>query len=380
MYIGDINKAREWLEKAFSKTPNHLEGSILGSMTTMPHELGVEAFLRFIHINGNDPMVFPIVKEAEEIIVKGIGGLFDVEHGMYTSGGTESNIMALYVGRRVNKDKENTVVAPSSIHRSIDKACLLMGCKLVKIPVDPLKPVDPAILEEYIRLYKPFAVVVTAGTTEAGVIDPVKEAGELAEKYGVYLHVDAAYGGLLIPFLYRRGYITVDLRMFPGVSSLSVDMHKNGCAPIPSGLLFFSNRGFLEQACFDMEYMPLGKSCGLLGTRPGGAVVASAAVFMAMGIKGYEENAVKMMENSYYLYNGLKNIPELVVFKPILPINVFRSLRYSYIELFKVLAEKGVYVYKSPSLHALRVVVMPHVIREHLDKFINILKLIHGSG
>lgn len=375
---GNPEKARRWLEEARSRTPHHSDGSILGSMTTAPHPIGVEAFKEFIHVNGNDPVIYPVVEEASRILIEGVGALLGAEHGIHTSGGTESNILALYIGRRISRSRENTVVAPSSVHRSIDKACLLMGCRLVKIPVDPLKPVDPGVLEEYVRKHKPFAVVVTAGTTEAGVVDPVKEAGEIAEEHGVFLHVDAAYGGLLIPFLHRRGYLAEDLRMYPGVSSISVDMHKNGCAPIPSSILFLSRRDYIEEACFEMEYMPRGRSCGLLGTRPGGAVIAAAAVFMAIGAKGYEENAVRMMENALYLHENLSHLPMITSYKPILPLNVFKSTIYTYEELFKALLDRKLYVYKSPSLQALRVVVMPHVEKAHLDRLINALKSIHG--
>jgi len=378
-YNGDIDRARRWIEEAYHRTPHHRDGSILGSMTTIPHQIGIEAFFKFIHVNGNDPVVFPVVKEALEILVEGLGALYGAEHGIYTSGGTESNILALYIARRVNRDHENTVVTPSSVHKSVDKACLLMNCNLVKIPVDPLKPVDPAIMEEYVRRHKPFAIVVTAGTTEAGVVDPVKEVGEIAEAYRVFLHVDAAYGGLLIPFLFKHGYLSSDLRMYPGVSSISVDMHKNGCSPIPSSMLFLAEEKYLDEACFEIDYMPLGKSCGLLGTRPGGAIVAAAAVLMAMGLKGYEEQAVRMMDNSIYLHNELSRLPQITSYKPILPINVFKSLRYEYAELFRLLSDRGFFTYKSPSLRALRVVVMPHVTREHIDRFISVLASIHGE-
>lgn len=90
-----------WLEEWSRRTPRHSDGSILGSMTTQPHPTAVKAFTEFIHVNGNDPVVFPVVREALEILVKGVGGLIKAQHGLYTSGGTESNILALYVARKL---------------------------------------------------------------------------------------------------------------------------------------------------------------------------------------------------------------------------------------------------------------------------------------
>lgn len=363
------------INELYEKTPRHIDGGILGSMTTWPHQIGVYAFMKFIHVNGNDPVLFPIVKECEEKLVRELGSLYNAEYGLYTSGGTESNILAVLAAIRATGNR--VVVAPSTVHKSIDKACILLNCKLVKIPTNPLKPVDPVLLEKYIREYNPSLVVVTAGTTETGVIDPVEEVAEIALKYNVYLHVDAAYGGLLIPFLNKHGLIKTSLRIGSGVTSISVDMHKNGVAPIPSSILFFSNSELLENTCFEMEYMPAGRSCGLLGTRPGGAVIASYYTWRAIGLNGYEENALRMMNYTKYLYEELSKIQDVEVYPYTLPIIVFKSKRYG-LELYRILWSKGLYLYKAPSLNALRIVLMPHHKREHLDQLLNVLRELHS--
>ncbi|MEM4717546.1 MAG: aminotransferase class V-fold PLP-dependent enzyme [Desulfurococcaceae archaeon] len=290
------NKLRviqEEIDELYRLTPRHIDGVIYGSMTTWPHPVGVKTFMKFIHVNGNDPVTFKIVAEYERKLINEVGSLIGATTGMHTSGGTESNILAVWIAKRLSRGK--VVLAPSTVHKSIDKACLLMDLKLVKIPVNPLSPVDPSIIENYVFEYKPFIVIITAGTTETGVIDPVKEVAELASKHGFYLHVDAAYGGLLIPFLRRHGLVQEDLYMFNGVSSITIDMHKVGMAPIPSSILFVKDNEFLESACFEMDYMPIGKSCGLLGTRPGAAVISSYYTWRATGVENYERNALKML-------------------------------------------------------------------------------------
>jgi len=371
-----INDLLREIEELYRKTPKHLDGGILGSMTTWPHEVGVVAFNRFIHVNGNDPVLFPVVRESEEKLVSEVGSLYSAKYGLYTSGGTESNILAILAA--IRNTSSRVVVSPLTVHKSIDKACILMNCKLVKIFTHPLKPVDKGILEEKVREYKPSIIVITAGTTETGVVDPVEEVAEIAEKHGVYLHVDAAYGGLLIPFLRRHGLINVDLRIGNGVSSISVDMHKNGASPIPSSLLFFQDRDLLNYVCFDMDYMPSGKSCGLLGTRPGGAVIAAYYTWRAIGLRGYEENALRMMNYAKYLFEELSKIPGVEVYPYTLPIIVFKSLKYGD-SLFNILWSRGLYLYKAPSLKALRVVIMPHHSRLHIDGLLKTLRELHSG-
>jgi tyrosine decarboxylase/aspartate 1-decarboxylase len=371
----DYSELMSELDELYKNTPKHVDGGILGSMTTWPHRLGVEAFLRFIHVNGNDPFTFRAVAECESKLVREVGALFNAEAGLHTSGGTESNILAVFAARKAAKGE--TVIAPSTVHKSVDKACDLMNCKLLKIPTHPLKPVDLKTLEEYVLKYKPFLVVITAGTTETGVVDPVEEVSELAEKHGFLLHVDAAYGGLLIPFLRKHGLIKTELKMSSGVTSITVDMHKNGMAPIPSSLLFFNNEELKEKVCFDMDYMPSGESCGLLGTRPGGAVVAAYYTWRAIGLNGYEENALRMMRIAHLLHSELKQITGIEVYPFNLPIITFKSRRYSSDLLLNKLAERKLYLYKAPSLNALRVVIMPHHREEHLYALIKALRELH---
>ncbi|MEZ0393425.1 MAG: aminotransferase class V-fold PLP-dependent enzyme [Desulfurococcaceae archaeon] len=372
-----LNELLEELERMYERTPKHVDGSVLGSMTTWPHPVGVLAFLKFMHVNGGDPETFDVVSECERGLVEGVGKLYGASAGIHTSGGTESNILALFVARRTRKGGNNVVVAPSTVHVSIEKACELMGCRLVKVPADPLGPVDAGLLERYVREHSPFAVVITAGTTEAGAVDPVEEAAELAEKYGFHLHVDAAYGGLIIPFLRKHGLLDVDLRVGRGVASLSVDMHKLGGAPIPSGLLFFEDDELLEAACFRAAYMPSGRICGLLGTRPGGAVVASYFTWRAVGVSGYENNALRLMELAKALHDGLRTIEGIEAFPYTLPILVFRSKLMDPEELARELRNRGLHLYRAPSVGGLRVVLMPHHQRKHVDRLLKLLAEIH---
>ena len=78
-----------------------------------------------------------------------------------------------------------------------------------------------------------------AGTTEFGQVDPVEEIGRIAEEKDVFFHVDAAFGGFVIPFL-EGCPLKFDFAV-PGVSSIAIDPHKMGMSTIPSGGLLYRN-------------------------------------------------------------------------------------------------------------------------------------------
>lgn len=359
-------------------TPKHRDGSILGSMTTTPDPLAVFAYNLFIHTNLADPVIFRTLKVFEEEVFNGLRGIYGLfDSGLVTVGGSESNFLAILSAYRSNRDGAKTVLAPDTVHVSIDKACEVLSLKLIKIPTGN-KPVDPSVIEEYVKKHKPLAMVITAGTTEMGLVDPVEEVSKIAYETETYLHVDAAYGGLLIPFLRRRGYIDRDLRFYEGVSSITVDFHKNGLAPIPSSTLLFKREEDRKNVFFINEYSLSGYTYGILGTRPGGSVAAIWAVWSLYGEEGFERLAVNVMDNAMYLYHRLSEIRGLHVYKPYLPIVVFKHAEISYIDLLESLMKKGFYLYKSPSVNALRIVVMPHISKEHIDRFVNTLEeLVH---
>lgn len=367
------------LNTLYNSIVKHDSGRILGSMTTKPHPLAIYSYLLFIHTNLADTVMYPELIDLKNELQKDLSKYYgEISELMVTTGGTESNFTAILSAWKNRGFREKIVIAPDTVHVSIDKTCDIIDCRLIKIPVGN-KPVEPDIVEEYVRKYNPFAIVITAGTTERGLIDPVKAVAEIAEDSGTYLHVDAAYGGLIIPHLYKHGYVNQDLYMYDGVSSITIDFHKNGLTPIPSSVLLFREKEFYEKICYNAEYILTNKYCGLLGTRPGASLVSIWTMWKYTDWNGYEKLAMDLISKAYYLYDKLIEIPDLIVYKPILPIVVFKHRKLNYKELLLKLIEKKYYLYKSPSLEALRIVVMPHVEKKHIDEFIEVLKEVLNS-
>ncbi len=367
------------LLEMYNKTPRHDEGYILGSMTTRPDNLAVYAYNLFIHTNAGDTRIFPTLEHFRREIIDFMSKLYGECTGFVTSGGTESNIVALYVARE--KTGKKLVVAPRTVHHSIIWAAHLLGMKIVFTSVTDNHVVDIHDLRSIVEEKREdiAAIVITAGTTEWGSIDPVREVADIARQNNIYLHVDAAYGGLFIPALYEKGYIDTDLKFYSGVSSISVDFHKNGLSPIPSGIILFRDNKLLSYARRELPYT-LGKyQYGLLGTRPGGSIAAIWAVIKKYGVQGYSEIAIRCMRTAQHLYDRLARIQDIIVWKPVLPIVVFKSRRMPTEKLLEELVKQGYYVYRAPSVDGLRIVVMPHVTNEHIDRFVNTLSEILGE-
>jgi aromatic-L-amino-acid decarboxylase len=140
----------------------------------------------------------------------------------------------------------------SQTHSSIDKAAIVLGVGLngvARIPTDDQFRMDPAALEAAIDCdlkdgWRPFAVVPTVGTTATTSIDPVPAIADLAERYGLWLHVDAAYGGPLAILPERREVLAGCER----ADSLVLNPHKWLFTPIDCSVLYCRRPELLRQA------------------------------------------------------------------------------------------------------------------------------------
>jgi tyrosine decarboxylase/aspartate 1-decarboxylase len=221
-------------------------------------------------------------------------------------------------------------------------------------------------------------IIGTAGTTDLGLIDPIEEISEISDKSQIPIHVDASFGGFIIPFLKDRGYNLpeFDFRL-KGVRSITIDPHKMGMATIPSGAILFRKKSALEVISDDIGYLSggLGARGTVLGTSPGASISSVWSLFNFMGREGYQDIAVRCMRLTEYLYRRLGEIDGIVVIsKPEMNVVGFRSSQMEVSKLSRKLREKG-YAVSTFSEH-LRIVVMPHVKRSHIGLFIKTLTII----
>ncbi|MCZ6507225.1 MAG: aminotransferase class V-fold PLP-dependent enzyme [Acidobacteria bacterium] len=184
--------------------------------------------------------------------------------GFLASGGSLANLTAV-VAARVDKLGEQfldgTIYVSDQVHHCVAKAARIAGipqANLKILPTDQRFRLDPAaveaaIVEDLARGCRPFLLVASAGTTNSGAVDPLSELAEVAERHGLWYHVDGAYGGFFA--LTERGR-----RALAGIEradSIVLDPHKGLFLPYGTGALLVKDKAVLEAVHSQgAEYMP----------------------------------------------------------------------------------------------------------------------------
>ena len=219
----------------------------------------------------------PAATEIEVRTIRELCRLFgytDDSDGVFTSGGSQSNISAAIIfrdmfiekltGRDVKKhglpdDFYKLRLYTSEIsHFSFDKGAHMMGLgydSVVKLPVDEKERIDigkarEIIKEDYERGLHPFLIAATIGTTDFGSIDDIQQLREIADEFGMFLHADAAYGSGAILSSYRKRIGDLSL-----ADSITVDFHKMFLLPISASALLVRNGKNLDVFQLHADYL-----------------------------------------------------------------------------------------------------------------------------
>ncbi|WP_420842407.1 pyridoxal phosphate-dependent decarboxylase family protein [Glycomyces paridis] len=199
--------------------------------------------------------------------------------GVFTSGGTQSNLHALLLARdeavanvlRAHRDEDGAPPRPVEVlarlrilasphsHFSVVKAARLLGLgedAVVTVPADDWSRMNPAALDAAIETCRerglvPAAVVATAGTTDFGSIDPLDPIAEVCAAHRAWLHVDAAYGCGLLVSPRRRAL----LKGVEFADSVTVDYHKSFFQPVSSSALVVRDRASLRHVTHHADYL-----------------------------------------------------------------------------------------------------------------------------
>ena len=373
------------LVKYKNKDLDYSHGRILGSMCTKADPLSKKIFCDFLDTNLGDPGLFKGTQSLEEEVIKDIASFLSLDKpfGNIVTGGTEANLMAMRSARNLAKNEKNIInpeiIVPKSGHFSFKKASDMLNLKIMEVDLDENYRVNVNSVEE--KLSKnTVAIVGVAGTTELGMIDPIEDLSKIAIDNGVYFHVDAAFGGFLIPFLNDIGYELPNFDFsLEGVSSITVDPHKMGLAPIPSGGILFREKKYLDAIAVESPYLTSKEQYTIVGTRLGASAAATWAIMKHMGYEGYSKLANECMINTYFLADALKNEGFELVTSPELNILAFNHPHIATDDLAKILEDKGWMVSISSYPKAIRIVLMGHITRLHLLEFLATLREIKSN-
>ncbi len=371
------------LEKKLEKDLSYDSGLILGSMCTEPLDFAKKIYVKYISKNLGDPGLFLGTAALEDELVLEIGELFGNKNiiGTFTTGGSESNLIAMRIAKKLRPDIINPeVVVSASAHISFDKAADMLGIKLRKVQLRENFELDLNHFESLIN-NNTCGVVGIAGTTSLGLIDPIEDMGKIIEGENIFYHIDAAFGGFVLPFLKKLNYKIPPWDFsVKAVSSITADPHKMGLGVIPSGGFFVKDASILQKIGFEIPYLAGGnfKHFHMVGTRPGGPIIAFWVILKALGINGFTKMVKKCMDNTKYLVKRISEINGIkLAANPVMNVvGITTENGESICEIDEALRNNKWMLGKFIDFNLIRIVLMPHVKRDHLSNFTSDLEKI----
>ena len=355
---------------------SYQDGSILGSMCTEPLDIAKDIYIKYISKNLGDPGLFPGTMRLEEEVVSEIGNIFNAKDlaGCFTTGGSEANIIAMRIAKKLRPDiKHPEVVLSRAAHISFDKAADILGIRLRKVDLNEDFEIN---LEKFTKLINrnTCGVVGIAGTTSLGLVDPIEKMGEIIEGKKIFFHVDAAFGGFVLPFLEnsRKRIPNWDFSV-KNVSSITADPHKMGMGIIPSGGFFLRDKSIIKKVGFEIPYLAGGnfKHLQFVGTRSGATIIAFWVIMNYLGKNGFKKIISECMENTKYLAKKITEIDGLkLVVEPVMNVLGITTISgKSICQIDEKLRKNRWMLGKFLEFNLIRAVIMPHVKKEQLDLF-----------
>ena len=333
-----FNEIRKKILPNLLRTPStdymaHLHGPSLTE--TIASELIISTFNQSMDSWDQSPVATEIEVETVRHLCT-LYGYDDNSDGVFTSGGSQSNQTAIIIARdHFCKERLHHNVQKSGLpenfsklrmytseisHFSMEKSAHILGLGydcVVKVPVDSRKKIDIQALNSLIEEDKkqgniPFLIVGTVGTTDFGSIDPLEELHKIAEKNGMWLHADAAYGsGVIMSSKYRERVQSLSL-----CDSITVDFHKMFLMPISCSAVLLKDGRTFESLTIHADYLNreedeedgytnlVDKS--LQTTRRFDALKVWTS-FQMRGKDGWSKIIETSMENAHFFYSELKN-------------------------------------------------------------------------
>lgn len=360
------------------------------------HALADEAYRRYSGENALNTDAFPSLRRMQADVVAIVAewvGAGPQAAGVMTSGGTESILLAVKAARERSRAERNltrpNVVLPASAHAAFEKGCHYFGLESRRVSVGEDWRADVSAMAAAID-DETVLVVGSAPQYPQGVVDPIAEIAALAAERNINCHVDACMGGVTLPYLRRLGHELPAWDMsVPGVTSISVDLHKYGYTSKGASVILHRDRRLRAHQTFVTTNWLGGLygSAGVLGTKGGGSIAAAWAVLHHLGDDGYLRLVDTARRATERLVTVIDGQPELVVrARPDATLVAFGARDPETLDVFAVAEElwrRGWYVDRQgppDSLHCTVNAVHDGVIDEFAAALSVALEAVRGAG
>ena len=334
-----------------------IEEKVLPNCTTVAHRrflayvLGppngiapyAEAVAAALNQNCNFWQLSPAASVIERKVVSWLGSLFGFPEsggGILTSGGSMANLVGLSVAMHekapidLRKAGLSALASPlvvytsAEAHRSVEKGAAILGLGLDhvrKLPVDAdfrfrVDLLEKAIGEDRQAGATPFCVVAAAGTVNTGAIDPIGDLADLCARENLWLHVDGAYGALLVLSNQMKDRLSSCGR----ADSISLDPHKLLFAPLEAGCLVVRNSDQLRKTFhFTSSYLTVEQDPLMLNFLEYGPQLSRDfkafkiwCSLRTFGVEAFRMAAERMLELSQYMAARVMADPALELLAP----------------------------------------------------------------
>eukprot|EP01031_Cornospumella_fuschlensis_P027604 gene27604-33337_t len=280
-----------------------------------------EAYSYYSIANPLHPDIWPSVMKFEAEIISMTANMVNGGDtgvcGCTTSGGTESIILAIKTHRDYYRQKyditQPEMICGLSAHAAVDKACDMLGIKLIKVPLDDKFRVDVAAVYRHINS-NTILVYASAPSYPQGAVDDIQALGTICREHDVGLHVDCCLGGFVLPFARDAGMkVPVFDFSVRGVTSMSLDTHKYGYALKGASVVLYRNKELrhAQYFCYADWTGGMYTTPTVAGSRSGGLIAQCWASMMVMGQQTYQDMAVKIISLAREITAQVKDIEGL---------------------------------------------------------------------
>jgi len=382
---GSTEEVLSRLDEVYNMDADPLHGHVILYATTLMDDNPVtevcrRAYAKYMKKNMLVREIAPGLQKLEQEVKRmaiEVLGLPDGTRANITSGGSESLYCGINAAYQWAKDQrpeitEPEIVIPYSAHAAFSKWCHYTGIKIKRIPLGANYRADVQAMEAAITPN----TIMLAGSAPCwpyGLFDPIEDIAALAQKHGLWMHVDACIGGYQAAFIEKLGVTFPVWRIgqVAGVSSMSADLHKHAYAAKPCSTIFFKNKDLQQYHWCHPADWPSGpySTEALMGSFPASSVASAWAVMNYLGEEGYLELAQATLEARTRYVEGINSVDAMRCWDTDLSVLVFETGDLDTLAIMSGLFERQSFVFPifQPMMIQLAVDPVPHKV---IDTFV----------